>query len=169
MTAADVLLAYDAVVRHLGLELFLPLIVGARLVLVTREDAADGDALARCWRKSGATVMQATPATWRLLLEAGWRGDGRACGCCAAARRCRGIWPTRLLERGAELWNMYGPTETTIWSTVQRVERGEAPVIRSAGRSPTRRSTSWTRAGSRCRSACRASCTSAAPAWRAAI
>ncbi len=58
------------------LELLLPLVVGAEVVIVGRETAADGAALAAELEQSGATMMQATPSTWRLLIEAGWRGDG---------------------------------------------------------------------------------------------
>jgi acyl-coenzyme A synthetase/AMP-(fatty) acid ligase/acyl carrier protein len=70
--------------------------------------------------------MQATPATWRLLLEAGWPGFPglrMLCGGEALPRKLA----DQLLERG-ELWNMYGPTETTIWSATSRVEAGEGPV-----------------------------------------
>ena len=91
----------------------------------------------RCSTTAGATVMQATPATWRMLLEAGWRG-GRRSRRCAAARRCRASWPRRCSSARGELWNMYGPTETTVWSTCSRVERRAGRDHRSAGPSPTR-------------------------------
>jgi len=57
-----------------GLELYLPLSVGARVVLARRETAADGKELAALLQRSQATMMQATPATWKLLLSTGWRG-----------------------------------------------------------------------------------------------
>ena len=79
---------------------------------------------ARCSSGTQATVMQATPATWRLLIEAGWRG-GAASRPCAAARRCPPTSPRRCSQRVGELWNMYGPTETTVWSTCGRVEPGQ--------------------------------------------
>jgi amino acid adenylation domain-containing protein len=110
-----------------ALELYLPLIVGARIELVSHDDAADGMALARLLSESGATMLQATPTTWRLLIEAGWRaGDGfRAfCGGESMPRDLADI----LLERVHELWNLYGPTETTIWSTAGPVERGTAVI-----------------------------------------
>jgi acyl carrier protein len=72
--------------------------------------------------------MQATPSTWRLLLEAGWRkkiGLKMLCGGEALPRELA----SQLLERGDSLWNMYGPTETTIWSAVYRVESKEGPVL----------------------------------------
>jgi acyl-CoA synthetase (AMP-forming)/AMP-acid ligase II len=86
-----------------------------------------GGELARLLDSSGVTVLQATPATWRMLLEEGWRGRQglRAlCGGEALPRRLA----DELLERVSELWNLYGPTETTIWSTLERVERGTARI-----------------------------------------
>lgn len=110
-----------------GLEIYLPLIVGARLVLASSADTADGLALSRLLAKSEATVMQATPATWRLLLEAGWKGQKGLkilCGGEALGRDMAG----RLLASGSEVYNLYGPTETTIWSTVHRVTPGADAV-----------------------------------------
>ena len=110
-----------------GLELYLPLSVGAQVVLASRSVASDGILLAKAIRDAGATVMQATPATWRLLLEAGWQ-DGHGlkilCGGEALPRQLADT----LLATGAEVWNMYGPTETTIWSTIHRVGPDEDPV-----------------------------------------
>jgi amino acid adenylation domain-containing protein len=109
-----------------GLELFLPLITGAQIVLASRETAHDPRLLVKLLNESKATVMQATPATWRLLLEMGWTGlPGlrMLCGGEALPRKLA----NELVQRG-ELWNMYGPTETTIWSATSRVEAGEGPV-----------------------------------------
>ena len=102
------------------LELLLPLVTGAEIVLATREQATDGGALIGLLER--ATVMQATPATWRLLVEAGWRGDKRFKALCGGEALPRELAET-LLSRGGELWNMYGPTETTIWSTCKRIDR----------------------------------------------
>ena len=81
-----------------ALELFLPLICGARLVLASRETACDGERLLSLLVESKATVMQATPATWKLLLEAGW-SEPRASRCCVAARRCLPSWPVNCWPR----------------------------------------------------------------------
>ena len=111
-----------------GLELYLPLLVGARIELVDGDVAASGAALAERLDRSGATTLQATPATWRLLVEAGWRprpGFRALCGGEALPRTLA----DRLLEGVTELWNMYGPTETTIYSTVERVEAGPGPIF----------------------------------------
>ncbi len=102
-----------------GLELYLPLVQGATLVIATRDEASDGGLLMERLASAQATVMQATPATWRLLLQAGWTGGLRKllCGGEALPRDL----VAELLPLGGELWNMYGPTETTIWSSVDRV------------------------------------------------
>ncbi|MGH9943004.1 MAG: non-ribosomal peptide synthetase [Pyrinomonadaceae bacterium] len=108
-----------------GLEIYLPLIVGARLVLVGREVAADGERLMRMAEQ--ATVMQATPATWHLLLEAGWRGKKHLKALCGGETLTRDLADELLLKCGT-LWNLYGPTETTIWSTRHRVQPGDGTV-----------------------------------------
>ena len=85
--------------------------------------ALDGVSLAALLEESQATVMQATPATWRLLLETGWRGLPGLRIFCGGEALPREL-ADKLLETGAEVWNLYGPTETTIWSTVAKVEPG---------------------------------------------
>jgi amino acid adenylation domain-containing protein len=109
-----------------GLELFLPLITGAQVILASRETAHDPRLLLKLLNESKATVMQATPATWRLLLEVGWTGLPGLRMLCGGEALPRQL-ADELLQRG-ELWNMYGPTETTIWSATSRVEAGEGPV-----------------------------------------
>ena len=114
-----------------GLELYLPLTVGARIELANRDVAQDGAALARLIETSGATVMQATPATWRLLLAAGWSGRPGLTLLCGGEALPRDL-ADALLTRCSALWNLYGPTETTIWSTAERVGpgRGAVPIGR---------------------------------------
>jgi amino acid adenylation domain-containing protein len=128
LTAADVLAAVTTVSFDIAaLELYLPLTVGARIELVSRRTAMDGLELARLLDERGVTLLQATPATWRLLLEAGWRGTPRLRALCGGEALSRRL-ADELLERVGELWNMYGPTETTIWSTLERVEKGDAAI-----------------------------------------
>ena len=110
-----------------GLELYLPLAVGARVVIASRTLAADGRALARAIGQQGITVMQATPATWRLLLEDDWPGQPAMRIFCGGETLPRDL-AERLLPRCAALWNLYGPTETTIWSTLFQVQSGTGPV-----------------------------------------
>lgn len=103
-----------------GLELFLPLVSGAQLIIAPSEAVTDGTHLARLLTDFDITVMQATPATWRLLLESGWKGKPGLKILCGGEALPRQL-AEQLLAKGAELWNLYGPTETTIWSTVQRI------------------------------------------------
>ena len=124
----DVLLAVTTISFDIAaLELFLPLIVGARMVIATAMQARDGRDLLALMARERVTILQATPATWELLIDAGWRGSAQLkmlCGGEALSRRLA----DRLLERGGELWNLYGPTETTIWSAAYRVESGSGAV-----------------------------------------
>lgn len=102
------------------LELLLPLTVGAQVILASRDDALDGVALRRLFEHAQVTVMQATPATWRLLIENGWQGHARFKALCGGEALPLDLAES-LLARSGELWNMYGPTETTVWSTCWRV------------------------------------------------
>ncbi len=114
-----------------ALEIFLPLIVGGRVELIERDVAADGARLADRLNDPAITFLQATPATWRLLLEAGWRGQPTLKLLCGGEALPRAL-ADRLVDKGAALWNLYGPTETTVWSSAWRVEPGETPI--SVGR-----------------------------------
>jgi amino acid adenylation domain-containing protein/non-ribosomal peptide synthase protein (TIGR01720 family) len=117
LTSQDRLLAVTTLAFDIaGLELFLPLVVGACVEIVPRAVATDGEQLAARLERSGATVLQATPATWRLLLAAGWRGDEHLRAWCGGEALPPDL-ASALLARTSELWNLYGPTETTIWST----------------------------------------------------
>jgi amino acid adenylation domain-containing protein len=128
LTAQDILLAVTSVSFDIAaLELYLPLIVGACLVVVSRDVAMDGAQLMKKLANSGATVMQATPATWSLLLEAGWQDSKHLKILCGGeALPCE--LAVQLLARGSSLWNMYGPTETTIWSAVYPVDLQERSI-----------------------------------------
>ena len=110
-----------------GLELYLPLVTGGTTVIASREDNYDPARLMERIQQSQCTVMQATPATWRALLEAGWEGSKELKLLCGG-EALPGDLAQALLPRCAELWNMYGPTETTIWSTIHRVTSVDGPV-----------------------------------------
>src|SRR5437899_9658804 len=111
-----------------ALEIFLPLCVGARIVIASREVAADGSQLLELLRPCNATLMQATPVTWKLLLEAGWDGDPRLKVLCGGEAFSRKL-ANDLVRCGSSVWNMYGPTETTIWSSCAHIEHGSGPVL----------------------------------------
>jgi amino acid adenylation domain-containing protein len=117
----DVLVAVTTLSFDIAvLELQLPLTLGARVVIATRDETMDGRALGVLLQRHRATAMQATPATWRLLLEAGWSGDSPFKALVGGEALPREL-AERLLACGVELWNMYGPTETTVWSTCARI------------------------------------------------
>jgi amino acid adenylation domain-containing protein len=121
INADDTLLAVTTLSFDIAvLELLLPLTVGAKVVIAGSEVAADGALLADTLTDVNATFMQATPASWRLLLEAGWKGKDDLKILCGGEALTNDL-AERLLQRGAQLWNMYGPTETTIWSTIYQV------------------------------------------------
>jgi surfactin family lipopeptide synthetase A len=128
LTADDRLLAVTTLSFDIaGLEIYLPLIQGASVEIVSREVAADGHQLLAKLTDSRATIMQATPATWHMLLEAGWTGDPRLkvlIGGEAVSQKLAG----QLLQKVGSVWNMYGPTETTIWSTTTKLESSQAVV-----------------------------------------
>jgi amino acid adenylation domain-containing protein len=121
LTASDTLLAVTSISFDIAaLELYLPLICGARLILLSREVAMDGEQLSQYLTHTGATVMQATPATWRMLLASGWVGSSQLKILCGGEALACDL-AKQLLEKGTAVWNLYGPTETTIWSTVYQV------------------------------------------------
>lgn len=128
LTNQDILLSVTTISFDIAaLELYLPLILGAQLVLTRRAEAADGTQLLEKLVKSGATVMQATPATWRLLLAAGWQGTKQLKILCGGEALPKAL-ANQLLEKGSCLWNLYGPTETTIWSAMCKVEANHRDV-----------------------------------------
>jgi len=128
LAASDVLVAVTTLSFDIaGLELFLPLTVGAALVIASREAAADGNLLLARLVSCGATVMQATPVTWKLLIEAGWNGKPALKALCGGEAFPREL-ANALASRAQSVWNMYGPTETTIWSSTIQVKAGEGPV-----------------------------------------
>jgi len=117
----DVLLAVTTLSFDISvLELFLPLSVGAHVVVATADEAADGELLLERMTQCGVTVMQATPATWRMLLDSDWTGDASLRVLCGGEAMPLDLAQT-LAGCCGELWNMYGPTETTVWSTCARI------------------------------------------------
>ena len=127
ITQDDVLVAVTTLSFDIAvLELFLPLISGAAVVLATRDEAIDGTQLQKLLTASRATMMQATPATWRMLIDAGWQDGSRLRALCGGEPMPQDL-ADGLLARAREVWNLYGPTETTVWSTLAKVTAG-API-----------------------------------------
>lgn len=127
-TADDTIVAVTTISFDIAaLELYLPLIAGGRTIIADRIEVQDGFALVKRIVESGATVVQATPTLWMMLLEAGLKDQPHLKMLCGGEPLPRDL-ANRMLQVGGELWNMYGPTETTIWSSLARVEAGDAPI-----------------------------------------
>jgi len=128
LTSKDCVLAITTLSFDISvLELYLPLLVGAKVVIADQNSVTDGTKLLSMIRQHQVSVVQATPSTWRMLLESGWSEK-------LPIRAFSGgeVFPRDLLkpmlERCEEVWNMYGPTETTVWSSLYRVESSDYPV-----------------------------------------
>jgi len=126
--ADDVLVAITTLAFDIaGLELLLPLLTGAKLVVATDAEVLDGRLLLGLLERTKATTLQATPGAWRILVDAGWTKSMQLKALCGGEALPREL-AEKLLDRAGEVWNMYGPTETTIWSSATRVERGTGSV-----------------------------------------
>ncbi len=110
-----------------GLEMMLPLVTGASVVIAGRDEVIDGEKLIDLIDKHDITFMQATPATWRMLVEAQWQGNNKLKILCGGEALPRDL-ANELMDRCSCLWNVYGPTETTIWSTMMQLNSKEGPV-----------------------------------------
>jgi len=126
---ADVFLAVTTISFDIaGLELWLPLLRGSKLVLADRASAADGQELQRLLEFHHVTFLQATPVTWKLLLDTGWRGKSDLKSVCGGEAMPKEL-ARQLFSLVPHLWNVYGPTETTIWSTAYKITSAEAPIL----------------------------------------
>jgi amino acid adenylation domain-containing protein len=101
-------------------DLFLPLSVGGRLVIASREVISDAARVVALLRRERITALQSTPSTWRWLLDAGWTGGDNLKVICSGEKLPREL-AEQLAQRAGSLWTMYGPTETTVWSTGTRL------------------------------------------------
>lgn len=121
LTPTDSLLAITPISFDISiLELFLPLITGGKVVIADKETASDGYKIQKMLLEYQITIMQATPMTWQLLLDAGWQHDGKM-KVLSGGEAMLNKLAARLLSEGYGFWNMYGPTETTIWSSCEYV------------------------------------------------
>ena len=125
ITAADRVLAITTYSFDIAVvELWLPLMRGAQIELAPSEVVADPQRLTTLFEQCRPTFMQATPATWRMLIESGWKGDPGLVAL-AGGEAVDSQLADQILDRCGRLWNVYGPTETTVWSTVGPIESGE--------------------------------------------
>jgi non-ribosomal peptide synthetase component F len=128
ITAQDVLASVTTLSFDIaGLEMYLPLISGAQVVIVSRDVAVDGNRLAELLDAVGATIIQATPVTYRLLIDSGWNGR-QGLKMLVGGESVPRKLVDELLRVGGEVWNMYGPTETTIWSTIEKIQRVDQEI-----------------------------------------
>ena len=128
-SASDRLLAVTTISFDIaGADIWMPWLVGATAILASYEAAADGAQLQRLITRHDITFLQATPVTWWLLLGAEWRGKSDLQIVCTGEAMPREL-AARLVPIVRRLWNLYGPTETTIWSTGYLVEDGHAPIL----------------------------------------
>ncbi|HVO78459.1 MAG TPA: amino acid adenylation domain-containing protein [Candidatus Bathyarchaeia archaeon] len=124
----DCLLAVATIAFDIsGVDIWLPWLVGARTILASREDAIEGQKLRSLIERHNVTFLQATPLTWRLLLNSGWPGGDVQAICTGEAMPQE--LASALRPKVRRLWNMYGPTETTVWSTGYNVRDAAGPVL----------------------------------------
>ncbi|GAB3738136.1 amino acid adenylation domain-containing protein [Spirosoma lituiforme] len=125
----DVLLAITTISFDIaGLELYLPLVAGATVLMADTDTARDGRALVELINTKRVSIMQATPSTWRMMLDAGWNTFLPLKALCGGEALPQDL-AEKLTDRCHEVWNLYGPTETTIWSTVKKIARNELVTI----------------------------------------
>jgi amino acid adenylation domain-containing protein len=123
--ASDVLMALTTICFDISvLEIFLTLSAGATLILMDTESALDGKKLAKTIEEHGVTFFQATPSGWRILTESGWKGSTRLTGLCGGEAFPRDL-AEKLIPRLKAIYNVYGPTEATVWATFHRVTAAE--------------------------------------------
>ncbi len=118
----DVLLSVTTISFDIAaVELFLPLITGATVIITDTAATKDSRLLLNLVKKHQVTIMQATPNTWRMMLDAGWNGYIPLKVFCGGEPLTKQL-ADKLLPVCASLWNMYGPTETTIYSIITQVK-----------------------------------------------
>ncbi|CVI57331.1 non-ribosomal peptide synthetase [Agrobacterium deltaense] len=109
-----------------GLEIYLPLLTGAHLVMMKHNP--DAEQLARELSDAEVTIIQATPSVWRLLLDSGWR-PAPGLTILSGGEALPSELANFLVNRPGDTWNLYGPTETTVWSTMMMLHAGDAVAI----------------------------------------
>jgi amino acid adenylation domain-containing protein len=122
ISTEDILLAVTSISFDIAvLELFLPLIVGAKVIIAAQQVTADANQLLELMLRSKATIMQATPATWRMLAAARWNEMPPLKMLCGGEPLAHDL-AKLMLQKCSSLWNVYGPTEATVWATVYEVK-----------------------------------------------
>ena len=128
-TADDSVLAVTTLSFDIAvLELYLPTVFGGTVVIMDSQSASDGKLLTQALVDNDISLLQATPATWRLMIQSGWTGKSDMKVLCGGEPMPSDLVQP-LLERCSELWNMYGPTETTVWSAAFQIKSADAPIL----------------------------------------
>ncbi|MBL4622337.1 MAG: amino acid adenylation domain-containing protein, partial [Immundisolibacteraceae bacterium] len=129
LNADDILLAVTTLSFDIAvLELFLPIVTGGCVVIANSEQAGDGQALIELIEQEQVTALQATPATWRMLISAGWQG-GEGFKVLIGGEALPRDLVDEIIDRVGSVWNMYGPTETTVWSTCEQITDKGGPIL----------------------------------------
>lgn len=110
-----------------GLELFLPLLVGATLVIIDDATARDGRLLNELLVRKNISILQATPTTWQMLLDLGWKTKLPLKVLCGGESLPLNL-AQELISKCDSLWNMYGPTETTVWSALKQIKKNDKHI-----------------------------------------
>ncbi|WP_133054522.1 non-ribosomal peptide synthetase, partial [Niastella populi] len=123
ITANDLLFAVTTCSFDIAvLEMFLPLISGACVYMAGYDTLSDPQRIIKKLEETGPTIIQATPSFYQMLFDSGWEGNGALKVLCGGDLLSEAV-AEKLLQHCRELWNMYGPTETTIWSTTGKIEQ----------------------------------------------
>lgn len=127
VSAEDRLLAITTVSFDISvLEIFLPLVSGAAVVLATEADGQDPEALRSILEGGQVSLFQATPATYRMLAESDWQPCPDVTALCGGEALPQDLAEI-ICKRVRKAYNVYGPTECTVWATVKALAPG-APV-----------------------------------------
>ena len=110
------------------LELYLPTIFGGSVVIMDTHGSVNGEQLSQALVDHDISLLQATPGTWRLMIQSGWKGKPDLKVLCGGEPMPNDLVQP-LLDRCGELWNMYGPTETTVWSAAFQIKSAEAKIL----------------------------------------
>lgn len=110
------------------LELFLPISMGGMVVITKADEVYQGKLLIAMIEKFSISILQATPATWNILIKSGWMGNSGLTALCGGEALSQSL-AEQLLPRVRALWNMYGPTETTVWSTCHQIKDAKTPIL----------------------------------------
>lgn len=102
------------------LELFLPLCLGATVIIGNKRHLIDMQYLSQTINDKNITIMQATPTTWEMLFNTNWNNESKIKILCGGEPLTQSL-AKRILKSGSKAWNLYGPTETTIWSSTWEI------------------------------------------------